>query len=93
MGRLQGELPGSIGSIPNLRWATGDTNFDGVINFDDYAVVDQAFFSQGAPLSGQESEVAAVPEPGTWILAAMAFVSLVLIGPRTACLRTRKSVP
>ncbi len=32
--------------IPNLGWATGDINFDGEINFDDYAVVDQAFFNQ-----------------------------------------------
>jgi uncharacterized protein YjbI with pentapeptide repeats len=62
-----------FGSIPNLGWATGDINFDGVINFDDYAVVDQAFFHQGAPLSGEEGGVEAVPEPGTWLIAAIAL--------------------
>jgi hypothetical protein len=56
--------------IPNLGWATGDINFDGTINFDDYSKVDQAFFFQGAPLSG-EGGVAAVPEPGTWLFAAI----------------------
>jgi hypothetical protein len=60
-----------FGTIPNLGWATGDVNFDGVINFDDYAVVDQAFFNQGAPLAGEGGGVAAVPEPATWLLAAL----------------------
>ncbi len=59
-----------FGLIPNLGWATGDINFDGLIDFDDYTVVDQAFFFQGAPLSN--TNVAAVPEPGTSILAALA---------------------
>ncbi len=63
-----------FGLIPNLGWATGDINFDGVINFDDYTVVDQAFFFQGAPLSG-EASVSAVPEPGTWLLAALASLA------------------
>jgi hypothetical protein len=36
--------------IPNLGWASGDINYDAAVNFDDYAVVDQAFFFQGAPL-------------------------------------------
>ncbi len=36
--------------IPNLGWATGDINYDGTITFDDYTVVDQAFFFQLAPL-------------------------------------------
>jgi hypothetical protein len=57
-----------FGLIPNLGWATGDINFDGEISFDDYSVVDQAFFFQGEPLTGEG--VAAVPEPGTWLLAA-----------------------
>ena len=60
--------------IPNLGWATGDINFDGVINFDDYSKVDQAFFFQGAPLSG-EGGVAAVPEPGTWLMAILGFLA------------------
>ncbi len=60
-----------FGLIPNLGWATGDINFDGVINFDDYTVVDQAFFFQGAPLGGEANGVAAVPEPGTWLLAVL----------------------
>jgi PEP-CTERM motif-containing protein len=63
-----------FGLIPNLGWATGDINFDGVINFDDYSKVDQAFFFQGAPLAG-ESGVAAVPEPGTWLFAALASLA------------------
>ncbi len=58
--------------IPNLGWATGDINFDGVINFDDYTVVDQAFFFQGAPLNS--GSVAAVPEPGTWVIVCLAFL-------------------
>jgi hypothetical protein len=61
-----------FGLIPNLGWATGDINFDGSITFDDYSVVDQAFFFQGAPLAGEGGGVAAVPEPGTWLLAAFA---------------------
>jgi autotransporter-associated beta strand protein len=64
-----------FGTIPNLGWATGDVNFDNVINFDDYAVVDQAFFNQGAPLSGEGGAVAAVPEPATWLLAALAALA------------------
>ncbi len=34
----------------NLGWATGDVNNDGVINFDDYTIVDQAFFFQNEVL-------------------------------------------
>jgi autotransporter-associated beta strand protein len=60
-----------FGLIPNLGWATGDINFDGAITFDDYSVVDQAFFFQGAPLAGEGSGVAAVPEPGSWLLAGL----------------------
>ena len=60
-----------FGLIQNLGWATGDINFDGVINFDDYTVVDQAFFFQGAPLAGEGRSVAAVPEPGTWLLGVL----------------------
>ncbi len=40
--------------IPNLDWATGDINYNDVINFDDYSAVDEAFFFQGAPLVGVE---------------------------------------
>jgi hypothetical protein len=58
--------------IPNLGWATGDINFDGLINFDDYSKVDQAFFFQGAPLNS--GSVAAVPEPGTWMIVCLGFV-------------------
>ncbi len=36
--------------IPNLGWATGDINSDGVINFDDYSKVDQGQFFQRDPL-------------------------------------------
>jgi hypothetical protein len=72
--------------IPNLGWATGD------INFDDYSKVDQAFFFQAAPLAGDGSEVAALPEPGTWLMAVMALLSLVRIGTRTTCVRSRNSV-
>ncbi len=66
--------------IPNLGWATGDINFDGVINFDDYTVVDQAFFFQGAPLAHED--VAAVPEPGAWILFVFGVMSVSLIRRR-----------
>jgi hypothetical protein len=38
-------------------------------------VVDQAFFNQGAPLSGEGGGVAAVPEPGTWLLAGLASLA------------------
>ncbi len=65
-----------FGLIENLGWATGDINFDGVINFDDYTVVDQAFFFQGAPLAGEASGVAAVPEPGAWLLAVLALAAI-----------------
>ncbi len=70
-----------FGLIPNLGWATGDINFDGTINFDDYSKVDQAFFFQGAPLSG-EGGVAAVPEPGTWLLAALGSLAALFTGLR-----------
>jgi hypothetical protein len=63
-----------FGLIPNLGWATGDINFDGSITFDDYSVVDQAFFFQGAPLAGEGGGVAAVPEPGAWLLALVALI-------------------
>ncbi len=69
-----------FGLIPNLGWATGDINFDGVINFDDYSKVDQAFFFQGAPLGGADA-VAAVPEPGTALLAC-SLALLLIIGRR-----------
>ncbi len=59
-----------FGLIPNLGWATGDINFDNVINFDDYSKVDQAFFFQAAPLG--HADVAAVPEPGGWLIAVLA---------------------
>ncbi len=36
--------------IQNLGWAAGDINSDGVINFDDYSKVDQAFFFQHGQL-------------------------------------------
>ena len=36
--------------IQNLGWATGDVNNDGVINFDDYSKVDQAFAFQNEQL-------------------------------------------
>ena len=65
-----------FGLIPNLGWATGDINFDGLINFDDYTVVDQAFFFQGAPLGG---EVAAVPEPNSWLLTLVGLLTIVFI--------------
>ena len=77
-----------FGLIPNLGWATGDINFDGVINFDDYTVVDQAFFFQGAPLA--HAEVAAVPEPGTWLLAALALASLIYVSRRTTGAKNRR---
>jgi PEP-CTERM motif-containing protein len=68
--------------IPNLGWATGDINFDGVINFDDYSKVDQAFFFQGAPLT--HVDVAAVPEPGTWLLGVISILGLTLARRRAA---------
>ena len=80
-----------FGLIPNLGWATGDINFDGLINFDDYSVVDQAFFFQGAPLT-VDVDLAAVSEPGTWLLATMVLMSLLLIGTRIACVRSPNSV-
>ncbi len=80
-----------FGLIPNLGWATGDINFDGLINFDDYSVVDQAFFFQGTPLT-VDVDLAAVSEPGTWLLATMVLMSLLLIGTRIACVRSPNSV-
>jgi hypothetical protein len=74
--------------IPNLGWATGDINFDGIINFDDYSKVDQAFFFQGAPLAG-ESLLAAVPEPEAWPLAAIILAVMATVARRFRS----KSVP
>jgi uncharacterized protein YjbI with pentapeptide repeats len=66
--------------IPNLGWATGDINFDGAINFDDYSKVDQAFFFQSAPLN--HADVAAVPEPVTWLLVAASSLILLAYAAR-----------
>ncbi len=52
--------------IPNLGWATGDINFDNLINFDDYTVVDQAFFFQGAPLASAGEPEALAPPVAVW---------------------------
>src|SRR5262245_12687763 len=65
-----------FGLIPNLGWATGDINFDGVINFDDYSKVDQAFFFQAIPLSREGASV--VPEPAAWLTAVLVLLALAM---------------
>jgi hypothetical protein len=72
-----------FGLIPNLGWATGDINFDGVINFDDYSKVDQAFFFQGASLTSAANGPAAVAESTSLLL------SLAAIGPFVLVIRRR----
>ncbi len=46
-----------------------------LINFDDYTVVDQAFFFQGAPLA--HADVSSVPEPSTWLLLILACLGVI----------------
>jgi hypothetical protein len=36
--------------IDNMGWITGDVDYDGDIDNDDYALIDSAFFFQGDPL-------------------------------------------
>jgi hypothetical protein len=60
---------GAAMRLTGLR--NGDANGDGVVNGDDFAIVDQAFLAQsgaGAPLAGPSS---AVPEPGALLLSLL----------------------
>jgi MYXO-CTERM domain-containing protein len=72
--------------IENLGWATGDINFDGDITFDDYSVVDQAFFFQGARLA--HADLTAVPEPRTCFMGALGLAGVVWLARR----RTSRTV-
>ena len=83
-------MRGSAG-LTGAPWANGDFNYDGVIDYRDYAIIDAAFASQSGPLA--DARVAAearrrfgpafvtafavaVPEPGTVVLLAVGAVGL-----------------
>ncbi len=71
---------------PALKgWFNGDFNYDGVVDGSDYSLIDNAFNMQGPSLGGGSSasfsaavasEVAAVPEPGSFGLAITAAIGL-----------------
>ena len=63
-------------------WHNGDFNYDGVINGDDYTLIDNAFNTQGsvsfagvsagpAEMIATNTDQIAVPEPGTFSLIAI----------------------
>jgi hypothetical protein len=54
-------------------WFNGDFNYDGVVDGSDYALMDNAFNNQGAAIGPVKltAQVAAVPEPGCFLIASV----------------------
>jgi autotransporter-associated beta strand protein len=71
------------GPDPLTGWINGDFNYDGKINGDDYTLIDNAFNAQGGVslasvptlptemIADATSQIAAVPEPGTFGLLTL----------------------
>jgi hypothetical protein len=67
--------------LPQPSWALGDFDYNGFVDDDDVTLLG-AFYDPSAPplavsLAGSSVQVAAVPEPGTLVLAALAGLALV----------------
>jgi hypothetical protein len=54
-------------------YASGDFNYDGKINADDYFLIDSAFLGQAPVPVG--AALAAVPEPGSFAALAVATLA------------------
>jgi hypothetical protein len=60
------------GLIANSTWASGDWNFDGEFSTDDLIVAVQG----GGYEQGPRANVAAVPEPSTWLLGLLTLPAI-----------------
>jgi len=57
-------------NVPNPTWVNGDFNYDGIVDYKDYALLDNAYMLQNAPQAA--SEIAAhTAEFGVPYLAAL----------------------
>jgi len=76
-------------------WSQGDFNYDGVTDLLDLLAIlgsgtyDQGSYFAAAPVSSAGFSPAAVPEPGTWLLAACGLAGL-LAARRAGQTRTRR---
>jgi hypothetical protein len=67
-----------------VDWSHGDLNYDGLVNGDDLAIVNQAINYQSAHGTFSRLNTGIVPEPSTLSLLGIGFLSLL------ACIRRRK---
>jgi hypothetical protein len=64
-------------------YGDGDFNYDGVINIDDYVMIDSAFLGQDEPLESRAIAAASVPEPA-------GIVGAIMIGSTAGSRRWRR---
>ena len=56
--------------LNRVGWSEGDWNGDGIFDSDDFVIA----FQDGGYEQGPRTDVAAVPEPGAWVLSVIGFV-------------------
>lgn len=87
--RVAGQIDGADGEhLTTALWQDGDFNYDGIINDQDYLLIDRVFIQQGAQLSpeflssrqGQFGEayvsalLTSLPEPSSFCVVSVIFV-------------------
>jgi len=55
----------------------GDFNYDGVVNADDYFLIDSAYIGQGGQLSIGGVRLSAVPEPNLLPIAVLGMLGFI----------------
>jgi glucose/arabinose dehydrogenase len=80
--------------VPQASWALGDFDYNGFVDDDDVTLLGAFYDPSAAPIGvvppAATNQVSAVPEPGTWLLTALATLSAVSF---SAFQRKPRSIP